>query len=324
MRILTFSRSPNPFWRIPPAKLQSLQDDFRDLEFVSEKKEAIHDADVFFGCRLKPEELRSAERLKWIHVPAANVYGFETEILKEKKILLTNSRGLHAGPIAEHVIGCMLVFSRRFFDCWKFQQQGHYGQIDILNQPPPLFELKGKTVVILGVGAIGKEIARLAKAFGMRVIGIKRQIDKQKMENVDQLYRHSDFRSALPDADFLVISAARTEETEGMLGAPELASLKNDAVIINIARAQIIKQEALYKILQEGRIRGAALDVFYEEPLPSDSLLFRLPNVFLTPHISGVNSAEHWNRMIALFRENLRRFLAASPVEDLLELRAGY
>jgi D-2-hydroxyacid dehydrogenase (NADP+) len=324
MKVLTSSHSPNPFWKIPPQKLEALRSEFPEIEFVSDEKNAIQNADIFFGYRLQPEELRATIRLKWIHVPAANVYGFDTQILQERKILLTNSRGSHAGPIAEHVIGCMLVSSRRFQDCWKFQQQAHYAQIDILNQPPPLSELNGKTVVILGLGAIGNEIARLAKAFRMRVLGIKRRVENPQAENVDLIFKSTEVQEALPQADFLVIAAARTNETEGMLGETELALLKSDAVIINIARAQIIKREALFKILQEGRIRGAALDVFYEEPLPSDSPLYRMPNVFLTPHIAGVNSTEHWNRMIALFSENLQRFLQGRALQNVVDLSAGY
>lgn len=329
MKVVAFSPSPNQFWRIPREKLEALRKEFPGVEFISVDSsknlaQTLQNADVFFGYRLPSQELSAASQLKWIHVPAANVYGFDTGILMEKKIVLTNSRGQHAVPIAEHVIGCMLVFSRRFLDSWKFQNECHYAQMEMINQPPPLFELRGKTVVILGLGGIGSELARLAKAFGMRVLAIKRRVDNQKVENVDQILKHSDFRIALPEADFLVISAARTVETEGMLGESELALLKSDSVIINIARAQIIQEKALYRVLEEHRIRGAALDVFYQEPLLPDSPLFKFDNVFLTPHIAGVNSSEHWNRMIALFAENLHRFQGGEPLLNIVDLKAGY
>jgi phosphoglycerate dehydrogenase-like enzyme len=329
MQVLTFTPFTNPFWSLPEQYLRNLQEQFPQIEFRrAESPEdlaaQLPETEIFFGFRLSKEHLQAAKNLKWIHVAAANVFGFDTDVLEKKNILLTNSRGLHAVPIAEHVLGCMLVFSRRFMDCWRFQEARHYGQTDMLNHPPPLLELRGKTVVVLGLGQIGKEVAKLCRAIGMRVVGVKRQVSNDHPGITDELFGYRDLHLALPQADFLVISAARTSETEGLIGENELSMLKTQCVIINIARAQIIQEQPFMTFLKEGRIRGAALDVFYQEPLPADSPLYAMSNVFVTPHVSGVASEFHWPRMIELFSENLRRYLLHQPLLNMVDLHAGY
>jgi phosphoglycerate dehydrogenase-like enzyme len=328
IKIVTFCTHWNPFWCVPDSALDELREIFPDVSFVKADNQQqlireMENAEIFFGYDLNPEALASAKQLKWIHVPAANVYQFIRPDLRERKITLTNARGMHATVISEQVIGSMLVFSRRFMDCWKFQQEHHYSQPEMLSMQPPLSELHGKTVVILGLGSIGREIARLSKAFGMRVIASKKNI-QGTYENVNVLYSSTDFRKALPEADYLVISMARTPDTDSLLGQQELSMLKTQCVIINIARARIIDQQALLQVLKEKKIRGAALDVFEKEPLPSDSELFSLPNVFLTPHTAGVATREHWPRMIQLFIENLHRYLLGKPLTNVVDLMAGY
>lgn len=328
MKVVTFCKHWNPFWCIPEEGLDRLRQQFPDIRFVKvqgqeELLKELPDAEIFFGYELDQEALTVASKLKWIHVPAANVYQFIRPDLKARNISVTNARGMHATVISEQVIGTMLVFSRRFMDCWKYQQEHYYSQPELLKASPPLSELRGKTIVILGLGSIGKEIARLSKAFGMRVLASKRNTER-KHENVDALYRSADFRKALPEADYVVISMARTTETDGLIGEAELELLKKECVIINIARARIINQRALVRSLKEGKIRGAALDVFEKEPLPSDSELYSLPNVFLTPHTAGVATQEHWPRMIDLFSQNLNRYLSQQPLLNVVDLNAGY
>lgn len=328
MKVVIHGSFWNPFWAVPDQQVETLRKALPQVDFIHIKNPAkltasLRDAEAFFGYRLDSTQISTGTKLRWIHVPAANVFGFDTAQLREKGILLTNSRGLHAVPIAEHVIGAMLVFSRRFMECWEFQRRHHYGQKDLLNSDPPIGELLNKTVYILGMGSIGKEVARLCKAFGMRVIGSKRRASG-KMENVDQLYLSENFREGLPHADYVVICMARTSGTEGLLGGEELSLLKKECVLINVARTAIIYQVPLIEYLKQGKIRGAALDVFEREPLPSDSELFRLPNVFLTPHVAGVNRSEHWNRMFQLFTENLSRFIRGDVLLNQVDLETGY
>lgn len=328
LKVVTFCMHWNPFWCVSDSAVDQLRKTFPNISFVKagDQQQLLREmegAEIFFGYDLNPEALASAKQLKWIHAPAANVYQFIRPDIRERKITLTNARGMHATVISEQVIGSMLVFSRRFMDCWKFQQEHHYSQPELLSAQPPLSELHGKTIVILGLGSIGREIARLSKAFGMRVIASKKNI-QGSYGNVDMLYSSAEFRKALPEADYLVISMARTPDTDSLLGQQELSMLKTECVIVNIARAKIIDQQALLRVLKEKKIRGAALDVFEQEPLPTNSELYTLPNVFLTPHTAGVATREHWPRMIRLFTENLHRYLSGQPLMNVVDLMAGY
>jgi phosphoglycerate dehydrogenase-like enzyme len=328
MKVAIYSEHWNQFWSLPQHFVDSLRNDFPQIEFNRaptdpELGELLQEAEIYFGYRFLPGELDRAKLLKWIHVPAASVFPLIDLGLTERGIIVTNSRGLHAIPIAEHVIGCMLVFSRKFTDCWKFQQNRYYGAREILNEPPLPAELRGKTVFILGAGGIGKEVARLCKAFGMRVLASKKHVDGS-VPNIDKIFSPKNFREALPEADYVVISVPRTAETDDLIGEAELAMLKSSCILINIARAKIVQQDALIDVLKENRIRGAALDVFEQEPLPSDSVLYTLPNVFLTPHTSGVSAEEHWPRMMDLFTDNLRRYLSYQPLLNVVNLAEGY
>jgi phosphoglycerate dehydrogenase-like enzyme len=328
MKVVLYSEHWNKFWCLPPELVHWLRMDFPDIDFYHAQTEqqiidSMPDAEIYFGYRLQKQEVESAKNLKWVHVPAASIYPLIDIGLQERGIVVTNSKGLHAIPIAEHVLGCMLVFSRKFLESWQYQQKHYYAAREILTEPPPPGELRGKTVLVLGLGGIGNEVARLCKALGMRVLASKRN-PAGSYENVDQIYAAEDFRRALPEADYLVIAVPRTSNTDGLIDEPELELLKRSCVVINIARAKIIRQEALVRYLKENRIRGAALDVFEQEPLLSDSELFSLPNVFLTPHTSGVSAVEHWPRMMQLFAENLRRYIAGQPLMNVVNLQEGY
>ena len=328
MKTALYSEHWNRFWSLPPEIVEWLRADFPQIEFIHARTEqqiaeALQDAEIYFGYRLPKEALKGATRLKWVHVPAASVHPLADLGLEEKGITVTNSRGLHAGPISEHVMGCMLVFARKFVECWEYQLDHRYSAREILTEGPPIGELRGKTVVILGLGSIGTEIARLCKAFSMRVVAVKKNTE-QGHETVDQIYKATEFRQALPEADYLVIAVPQTAATEGMIGEAELRLLKKSCVLINIARGSIIQEDALMRALKENWFRGAALDVFHTEPVPANSDLYDLPNVFMTPHTSGVSALEHWPRMLELFAENLRRYIAGQPLMNVVDLREGY
>ncbi len=328
MKVVLYSEHWNRFWCLPPELIPWLRTDFPGIDFYHARTEqqifdSLPDAEIYFGYRLQKEDVAIAKNLKWIHVPAASVHPLTDLGLQGKGIVVTNSKGLHAVPIAEHVLGCMLVFSRKFLESWHYQQKHHYAAREILTESPLPGELRGKTVLVLGLGSIGNEVARLCKAFGMRVLACKRNA-AGVYDNVDQVYSAEDFRKPLPEADYLVIAVPRTANTDGLIGEAEIEMLKKSCVIINIARAKIIQQEVLMRYLKENRIRGAALDVFEQEPLPSDSELFSMPNVFLTPHTSGVSAVEHWPRMLELFAENLRRYIQGQPLMNVVDLNEGY
>lgn len=327
MKVVVYSQSRNPFWVLPENHLESLRRNFPHARFARADADGlareIADTEIYFGYTFPEVLLDAAPQLKWIHVAAANVFPFITPAFQSRGLIVTNARGVHATAIAEHILGSMLVFSRKFMECWHFQQQRHYAAIEIINETPPLSELFGKTAMILGLGGIGRSTAKLCKAFGMRVLAVKKR-SSGPFQNIDEMFGPHDFRNALPEADYLVISTALTPETEGLLGPEELGLLKPECVLINVARAPIIDHDALLTALREKRIRGAALDVFEQEPLAKDSELWTLPNVFLTPHVAGVAALEHWPRMCALFEENLRLYLRGKPLKNIVDLNAGY
>ena len=261
--------------------------------------------------------LAAAPRLRWLHTPSAGVDGLLIPEVMEREIVLTNSAGAHAIPIAEFVLLSMLGHAKRARnlaaltpeDAWE---HGHTLQLD---------ELYEKTLLILGLGHIGQEIARRAAAFGMRVIGSRRR--PAPLAGVERVVGEDAWRALLPEADYLVIATPLTGATKGMLDAAALARMRPGAYLVNIARGEIIDTAALIAALEQGRLAGAALDVLPEEPLPPEHPLWRTPNAWITPHISA-SSPRTSERAIAIFLENVRRDMAGQPLVNLVDQQAGY
>jgi phosphoglycerate dehydrogenase-like enzyme len=216
----------------------------------------------------------------------------------------------------------MLQFSRRLVQCFENQQKAIWDRREIWQSALPFNELFGKTVCILGLGTIGSEIARRAKAFGMNVVGIRRSFEQQT-EGVDRMLPPRMLHEILPTADYLIIAAPTTPETKTMIGRAEFGRMKRSAFLINIARGDILDQDALVDALNGGLIAGAALDVFIPDPLPNGHPLFAVRNLIITPHISG-NSPMLWRRVMDIWIENIRRFLAGQPLINQVVKTKGY
>lgn len=261
--------------------------------------------------------LDEAPALRWIHTPSAGIDGIVIPELLERPITLTNAAGAHAIPIAEFVLMFMLSHVKRTQEMFALKPENAWEQGRHLH----LSELYGKTLLILGLGGIGQEIARRASPFGMRVVGSRRH--PQPMDGVDQVVGEDAWRELLPEADYVVIATPLTEATCGMVDAAAFARMKPEAYLINIARGEIIDTQALLDALQEGRIAGAALDALPEEPLPPTHPLWQAPNVWITPHISW-SSPHMRQRVLAIFLENLRRFGADEPLINVVDMAAGY
>jgi phosphoglycerate dehydrogenase-like enzyme len=255
--------------------------------------------------------------LRWLHTPSAGVDFLLIPEVIERKIVLTNSAGAHAIPIAEFVLLAMLGQAKRMRDLAALTPENAWEHGRTLH----LGELYERTLVILGLGHIGQEIARRAAAFGMRVIGSRRR--PAPLAGVAQVVGEEAWRALLPEADYIVIATPLTDATRGMLDAAALAQLRPSAYLINIARGEIIDTTALIAALEQGRLAGAALDVLPEEPLPPNHPLWRTPNVWITPHISS-SSPRTSARAIAIFLENVRRDMAGQPLINLVDQQAGY
>ena len=255
----------------------------------------------------------ATDRLKWIHFGVAGLENnLFSELLKSKTII-TNDSGIHAGPVSEFVIAAILYFSKRFKDSQEFMQTTIWKQWEVAKQ---MIQLKGKTLGIIGFGSLGKAIAKKAKAFDMKVIATRRLQKKvEHKKTVDELIPVSNLSHLLKNSDFVVIACPLTPVTKNMIGKRELSEMKSTAFIINIARGEIINEAALIKALQNKTLAGAALDVFEKEPLPKESPLFALDNVFLSPHISG-NFPEYQHDVMVQFADNLNRYLAGKDLKN--------
>ncbi len=288
-------------------------------DLASKKKldALLAEAEVLFGFRLPRNVFSRAPKLKWVQVMSAGVNRFlDTEML-ESPVILTNVSGIHATPISEFVLGLMLMFVKQAPLCFQLKQEKQWRRFS-----PSV--LRSKTVGIVGLGSIGREVARLARAFGMRVLATRRSAKRVgRARYVDVMLPPDQLQRLLEESDFVVLALPLTPETNKFIGERELRTMKSTAYLINIARGDIVDEDALVRALNEHWIAGAGLDVFAIEPLPPDSRLWELPNVILSPHISG-GMENYTVRATEVFCENLRRYLNGEKLLTMVDKKKGY
>jgi len=278
------------------------------------------DAEIYFNYfLLKPSTLHkvlaAAPALRWHHAPHAGVNHVLTPTYLERDIILTNGAGVFAIPIAEFVMTFMLSHAKQLRDLYSLQA-GHQWKRGFQIQ-----ELLDATLLIIGAGGIGQEIATRAKAFGMRVFGSRRH--PEPLPNFDRVVGADEWQSLLGEADYVVIATPLTPETKGMIDADALRLMLPHAYLINIARGAVVDESALLTALREGWIAGAGLDTFITEPLPPESPFWSLPNVFITPHCSG-HAPKVKQRTLLLFFDNLARYREGKPLRNVVDKKAGY
>ena len=293
-----------------------------DIELsVAEAKDCapfLPDAEVLlaFGQTDLAPILPAAPKLRWVHALTAGVDQWLTlDAMRHSDILLTNSRGIHGIPIAEHVLGMMLCHSRCLLTAHDNQLRQKWASLKGID------ELYGKTAAIIGLGSVGSEIARHLKAMDMRVIGVKKT--KTKEPFVDVLYENGDLDEALSAADFVIVTLPLLPETIGLFSLPLFRKMKPTAGFINVARGPIINESDLVRALTEKAIGWAALDVFQEEPLPGDSPLWTAPNLMITPH-HAASSPRYMERAIALFIGNLQLYPGTKTMKNIIDKERGY
>ena len=287
-----------------------------------EAGDALRDADVAFTPFLLPDWVDGAPRLRWVHSSAAAVEGLlPLPALAQRGILVSNSRGVQAIAMAENVIGGLLVLARKYNRTLDAQHDHRWIQNDLIEDWPWL--LHGKRMTIVGLGTIGMEVAKRAHAFGIGVTGIRRRTGEPKPEFVDRVLAPEQLTDALAGCDILVLSAPGVEATKRIVGREQLAMLPPAAVLVNVARGQVVDEAAMIDALRSGALGGAVLDVFEREPLPGDSPLWDLPNVVITPHSSGFR-ATHWDDVVELFADNLERYQRGEPLRNVVDPAAGY
>jgi phosphoglycerate dehydrogenase-like enzyme len=324
MNVLISIRQPVAAWVIPPGHVERLRRRFPDITFIhalegSADLAGMADADVAFTWTMTPEMLRGAGRLRWVHSSAVAVGTLPLRDLAARGVMVTNSRGIQSPAIAEHVIACLLALAKRLPRIIRHQHVGQWTQNDFVGDASPWL-VQGRTLGIVGLGTIGQAVAARAAALGMRVIGVRR---RPELGGIPEVVGPDRLADVMASSDVLVLAAPWTSATNRLMDAAALASMKRGSVLINVARGQLVDEDALAAAVSRGHLAGAALDVFNEEPLPPASPLWGLPNVIVTPHTSGFR-ADHWDAVVDLFEVQIDRFRSGQPLLNTVDPEAGY
>jgi len=315
-------------WRAPVWFSQKLAEEFLALSIVHRDSydgidSSLSEAEVIFTISLRTDQFALCQRLRWIHTPTAAVHQLLFPELVNSDVILTNSTEVHGPVVAEHVMALIFALAKKIPQAAALQIKHEWGKEQIWSKGTHPKEIAGATLGLVGLGSIGRRVARMASALGMRVIAVREHADKAKPEGVDTVFSTSRLDEVLGQSDFVVLAAPLTPETTKLIDARRLATMRRDAYLINVGRGPQIDEHALADALRDGRIAGAALDVFDQEPLPGDSPLWDLENLLITPHTAGITD-KLWQRHYENFSGNLRRYLAKQPLEYVVDKHKGY
>ena len=327
MIVLVLIHSPFAMWNIPRTHVTRLETSFPQHRFLNARDDRegatfIAEADVAFSAHVRPEQLAAARRLRWIHSPAAGVGSMLYPEMVRSPVVITNSRGMSADTIAEHALAVTLALFRRLPVAMRRQSQRRWAQ-DEIGAPPSNRLVAGSRVLVVGLGAIGAATAARFAALGARVSAVRRRPGEERPAHVHAVGGPDRLREFLAQADVVVLSAPETPGTRHLIGAPEIACMKPDAILVNVSRGKLVDEGALTSALVAGRLGGAALDVFEQEPLDAGSPLWSLPGALITPHTAGFRP-DHWDAATELFAENLTRFEAGQSLRNLVDKEQGY
>lgn len=276
----------------------------------------LNGAEIIFGWP-EEEHLKKAKNLRWLQLPSAGADSYTNrELFHNKDILLTNSSGVFGLPIAEHVLAMILSYNRNLMEYAYQQRDKEWKGIRRTR------DFYGSTIGVIGLGDIGTEVAKKAKALGSRVLAVKRTLS-QKPDYVDHIYMVEEIDQVLEQSDYIVLALPSTRKTKQLITEERLRKMKSDAFLVNIGRGGLIDQEAFITALKEHWIGGAGLDVTTPEPLPQDSPLWELPNVMITPHVSGSSPSNDGRRM-EIFIRNLKNYVTKQSMENVVDFMEGY
>lgn len=318
---------PFTFWRPAPLMAQTIRGRWPEMRVIhlpdyDRLPAELPDTDIFVGYSLRAEQLQHAKKLRWIHSTAAGVAQLMYPELRDSGIVVTNPSGVFSTPMAEHTMGLLIALARNFLDSVRHQDRSHWGQQNMWDKPQHLTELNGQVLLIVGFGSIGRELAKRARAFDMRVWGVTRS-GLGDTTHAEKIVPVSRLEEALPHADYVVIAAPETSETRKFFGQAQIARMKPGARLINVGRGSLLDEAALTHALKNGALGGAALDVTSVEPLPADSPLWKAPNLFITPHTSAV-SDRLWQRETDLLMDLLERWFDGREMFNQVDFARGY
>jgi phosphoglycerate dehydrogenase-like enzyme len=313
-----------PGWRVHIVESPTSSDGDGPPRPSDEVMAAIADAEVYFGFGIPRDLFLAAPELRWVHSAAAGVGSALHEEMRRSDVVLTNSAGVHAIPIAEYAVAGILHFLRGFDVAIAQQRESKWDKAFFVATDAPLREMDSVRALIVGTGGLGGETAKRLSALGASCTGVRRRVELGPPPGFERVIALSDIEAELPRHDVVVLAAPFTTETAGLLTAKRLDLLPANAIVVNVARGALIDDEALIDRLERGRLRGAVLDVFREEPLAADSPLWQLRRVLLTPHISPVSPGRFWPRQLELFLDNWTRYVRGEPLRNVVDKNAGY
>jgi phosphoglycerate dehydrogenase-like enzyme len=313
-----------PGWRVQVIQAPTSSDGDGPPRPNDEVMAAIRDAEVYFGFGIPRLLFLEAKNLRWVHSAAAGVGTALYSEMVNSDVLFTNSAGVHAVPIAEYCVAGVLHFLRGLDIAVDQQHRAEWNKAPFVALDSVLREMDTVRALIVGVGGLGGGAGVRLAALGARCTGVRRRVDLGPPPGFERVIPIEQFESELPNHNVVVLAAPLTPSTSGLLTADRLQLLPRDAIVVNVARGAMIDERALIQLLDSGRLRGAVLDVFREEPLPPESPLWGVRRVLLTPHVSPVSPGRFWPRQLDLFVDNWRRYLSGERLNNLVNKQAGY
>ena len=284
----------------------------------------IGEAEAYFGFGIAADLLAAARHLRWVHSAAAGVGNVLKSGIADRDILLTNAAGIHSIPMAEFIIGGLLHFMRGLDVAIDQQRRGEWNKAFFVADDSPLRELGDARVLIVGTGGIGQATATRLTALGATCVGVRRRPELGVPPGFSSVVGLAQLDDELARAQVLVLAAPLTSGTTHLVTRERLERLPREAIVVNVARGALMDEEALADLLRTGRLRGAVLDVFQEEPLRADSPLWPLRSALVVPHVSPVSPGRFWPRSLDLFLDNWHRYANGQPLRNLVDKREGY
>lgn len=310
-----------PEWALGETRALAYDSEVVSVASDEQLMEHLADTEVYFGWYIPKERWEAAKNLKWVHSASDDVRKQLYLEFIESDVTLTMSRGTRAAAIAEHALGMMLYFARQFHICVRNQMRAHWARATAWDHFPNFQELDGSTLGIIGLGRIGRELARRGKALGMRVLATTKRDPSAKPEYVDHLGPAEDLPVLLEECDFIVCCVPETGDVAYIMGYEQFKRMKKNAYFFNVGRGSAVNEDELVEALMDNLIAGAGLDSFEREPLPEESYLWRLEGTLITPRISGIGP-HFWRRTHEWWLSNLRHYLAGEPLENVIDKSA--
>jgi phosphoglycerate dehydrogenase-like enzyme len=319
-----FVANAPPGWTVSIVKADTISDGDGGHAPSPEALAEIADAEVYFGFGITPTLFRAAKSLKWVHTATAGVGSLLFDELRDGDVVLTNSAGVHAVPMAEYVIAGLMYFWRGFDITSHSQRVASWERNEFVELPSPVREVGENAVLIVGTGGIGIEVATRLSSLGASCTGLRRSPERGAPPGFQRVAGLDAIDALLPSADAVVLAAPLTPHTKDLMTGARLDMLPAHAIVVNVARGAMLDESELAKRLASHRLRGAVLDVFATEPLAPESPLWQLRRALVTPHISAVTPRRFWDREGALFSENWRKYVAGRSLRNVVNKDAGY